>query len=84
MGRASAQVRMIAATETTMVSQRRSPMTSETGRPHSSAIPNLPCTTKRIQRRYWMYTGLSSPYCWRRASASWAETKLPEADICAM
>ena len=42
MGRASTQVSTIAATETTIVSQRRSPITSETGRPHSSAIPNLP------------------------------------------
>jgi len=84
MGRASTQVRMMAAIETAIVSQSRSPMTSDTGRPHSSAMPKLPRTTRFIQRRYWTHSGLSRPYCWRRASASWAETNEPEADIWAM
>ena len=75
---------MIAATETTMVSQRRSPITSDTGRLHSSAMPNRPCRTIFIQRRYWTCMGWSSPYCCRRASASCSETELPDADIWAM
>ncbi len=75
---------MIAATETTMVSHKRSPMTSDTGRPYSSAIPKLPRSTMVIQRRYWTYIGWSSPYWRRRLSASSAETPLPEEDIWAM
>ena len=31
-----------------------------------------------------MHMGLSSPYCWRSASASCSETKPPDADIWAM
>ena len=42
MGKARAQVKMMAASEITMVKVRRSPMTSETGRPHSIAIPKFP------------------------------------------
>ena len=49
---------MMAATETTMVSHSRSPMTSETGRLHSSAMPKRPCSTCLIQRRYWIQHGL--------------------------
>jgi hypothetical protein len=75
---------MIAATETTIVSQRRSPITSDTGRLHSSAWPNLPCITCFIQRRYWTHTGWLSPYSSRRASASSWEMWLPAADIWAM
>ena len=67
-----------------MVSNRRSPITSETGRFHSSAIPNRPCTTCFIQRRYWIGMGLSSPYSRRSASASCSDTAPPDADICAM
>ena len=48
---------MMAATDTTIVSHSRSPMTSETGRCHSSAMPKLPRRTIRIQRRYWIHTG---------------------------
>ena len=40
---------MIAATETTIVSHSRSPITSETGRRHSIAMPKLPRTTSVIQ-----------------------------------
>ena len=83
MGSASPHVRRMAATDTTMVSQSRSPITSETGRCHSSAIPKFPRTTSFIQRRYWTHMGLLRPYCSRRASASCSVTKLPEADICA-
>ena len=42
MGRASAQVKMTAASDTTIVSIRRSPITSFTGRFHSMAMPKLP------------------------------------------
>ena len=52
MGNASAQVNMIAATEITMVKVRRSPMTSETGRPHSIAIPKFPCSMRPIHFAY--------------------------------
>ena len=52
MGNAMPQVNMIAATEMTIVSVRRSPMTSETGRPHSIAIPKLPCRMRPIHLAY--------------------------------
>ncbi len=84
IGSARSHVRRIAATETTIVSQSRSPITSETGRLHSSAMPNRPCTTCFIQRRYWTSIGWSSPYSCRSASASCSETAPPEADIWAM
>ena len=42
MGRASTQVRNRAASETTTVSHRRSPITSVTGRFHSMDMPKLP------------------------------------------
>ncbi len=84
IGSASTHVSMMAATETTIVSHSRSPITSETGRLHSSAMPNCPCTTCLIQRKYWTSMGLSSPYSWRRASASCSETAPPDADIWAM
>ena len=53
IGRATIQVRTTAASETTIVSQSRSPMTSVTGRCHSIAIPMSPRTIRRIQRTYW-------------------------------
>ncbi len=43
---------MIAATETTMVSQRRSPITSVTGRIHSIDSPKLPSLTRSIHFAY--------------------------------
>ncbi len=52
MGRASTQVRSSAATETTTVSHRRSPITSVTGRRHSIDMPKLPWTTSFIHLRY--------------------------------
>ena len=53
MGSASTHVRISAATETTMVSHRRSPITSVTGRRHSIDMPKLPTTISRIHFRYW-------------------------------
>ena len=84
MGSASAQVKMIAATEMTMVSVRRSPMTSDTGRPHSIAMPKLPWSMSPIHFAYWTVIGLSRPSCSRSAAASPSETALPDADIEAM
>ena len=81
MGRATAQVKMIAATETTTVSVRRSPMTSATGRPHSMAMPKLPCSIRPIHFMYWTVMGLSRPSCSRSAAASPSDTALPDADI---
>ena len=81
IGKANAQVKMIAATEMTMVSVRRSPMTSETGRPHSIAIPKLPWSIRPVHFRYWTVMGLSRPSCSRSAFASPSETALPDADI---
>ncbi len=52
MGRASTHVRMSAATETTTVSARRSPITSVTGRRHSIDMPKLPCTISFIHFQY--------------------------------
>jgi len=52
MGKARAQVKMMAATEMTIVNVRRSPMTSETGRPHSIAMPKLPCSMSPIHLAY--------------------------------
>ena len=53
MGRASTQVRRRAATETTTVSHRRSPITSVTGRLHSMDMPKLPCAISLIHLKYW-------------------------------
>ena len=78
------QVNMIAATEMTIVKVRRSPMTSDTGRPHSIAIPKLPCMIRPIHFAYCTVMGLSRPSCSRSAWASPSDTALPEADIDAM
>jgi hypothetical protein len=48
MGSASTQVRIRAATETTTVSHRRSPITSVTGRRHSIDMPKLPWAISAI------------------------------------
>ena len=81
IGKAMAQVKMIAATEITTVSSSRSPMTSETGRPHSIAMPKLPCSISAIHFMYCTVMGLSRPSCSRSAAASPSETALPDADI---
>ena len=70
--------------ETAMVSHRRSPITSDTGFPHSSAMPKFPWSASRIHRTYCTQSGLLSPYCSRSVSAAAWETTLPLADICAM
>ncbi len=75
---------MIAAIEITMVSHKRSPITSVTGRFHSSDMPKSPRTTRLIHFQYWTQTGWLSPYCSRIASASWALTIEPEAERLAM
>ena len=59
-------------------------MTSDTGRPHSIAIPKLPCRMRPIHFAYWTVMGLSRPSCSRSAAASPSETALPDADIDAM
>ena len=59
-------------------------MTSETGRPHSIAMPKLPCSMSPIHFAYWIVMGLSRPSCSRSAFASPSETALPDADIEAM
>ena len=69
IGRATIQVSSTAAIETTIVSQRRSPMTSVTGRCHSIAIPRSPRAIRRIQRAYWTYIGWSSAYSARNCCA---------------
>jgi hypothetical protein len=52
MGKARTQVSISAATETTTVSHKRSPITSVTGRRHSIDMPKLPRTTCFIHLRY--------------------------------
>ncbi len=84
MGKAMPQVNMIAAMEMTMVKVSRSPMTSDTGRPHSIAMPKLPCRMRPIHLAYCTVMGLSRPSCSRSAAASPSETALPDADIEAM
>ena len=53
IGSASAQVRITAAIETTIVRASRSPMTSVTGRPHSIAMPKLPRMARVTHLKYW-------------------------------
>jgi hypothetical protein len=66
------------------VSQRRSPITSVTGRRHSMDMPKLPRTICCIHLRYCTYIGWPRPYWMRRASASSSLTTLPVDAICAM
>ena len=53
MGSARIQVNRIAATVTIIVSARRSPMTSATGRFQSSDMPKLPWTIWKTHFAYW-------------------------------
>ena len=53
IGSARTQVSSSAATDTTMVSHRRSPITSVTGRLHSIDMPKLPRTISFIHFKYW-------------------------------
>ena len=52
IGSARAHVRISAATETTIVSHRRSPITSVTGLRHSIDMPKLPRAIKAIHLAY--------------------------------
>ena len=74
MGKATAQVNRIAATEMTMVKESRSPMTSETGRPHSIAMPKFPWSMRPIHFAYFDANvgGLFSPDF---AEAPWSMAK---------
>ena len=71
----------MAPSDSAMVSHSRSPITSDTGLPHSSAMPKSPRSTSFIQRRYCTHSGLFSPYCSRKVSASCCDTTVPDAVI---
>ena len=77
IGSASTQVKISAASETTIVSQQ--PVADHLG-DRAAATPShaeVAAQHQAIQLQYWTYIGWSRPYWARRFSASCCETTLP-------